>query len=554
MLDLLRKWQLGGGEGEKGMPDFIRDPEDDEDDDHDFSASSSRSNSPIDANRLPDSDEALLAMLSDEQRNIFLEAVGRSENGLTPQATRNSDRAKMLWDKIVADEHRRNRQAAAAQQQEGAGEGQGAAPPAPAPEETANLWWLASSQTIFQPHSDDFAAKLAALQAAQSNGSSPHPAGVGLAWNVVCLLLAYTYTLLHLDVPSFSSIIGSDNANLLSHSLRLMQRLVPFVLPTSTTSEETRLLLDSPSAATAYILARLGDADRSQRPSALMLELWTRSASLWARDKAVVVNDQAAASRSASRTTAALCDIWQLCEWGMENKGCLPPGIAKKTLQLAAHKVIFFAAQMARLRTTLARGAQSVSVEEQHVLGLDLESILPSRDGPSNLEDMSRANGEHQREGASVAAMMARRREPKTMGDEIVALRREVEALEDEERQRAAWTLMGGGEQAIDPVVAAPDVKQQTKVVRGPVIEVMEAAPSEGVPAVDGEGGEPHEMLRPSIAEVSDEKAGESAQPSPPVAAKKSFAAMRKSRQERSAPSRLVPSRPQTESEGEEDQ
>lgn len=550
VLDLLRKWQLGGDQTMSDLPQGDQEGSDDEDDD----ASIASSDTSIDVSQLPDNDEALLAMLTDEQRAIFLGAIDVSQGKQRSQgqAQAGSDRAKKLWDKIVEDEHRRNQRREAAEVED-------SSTPLHTRRKAANLWWLLQD-VARQPDSADFSGKVAALESAQ-NRPTTSTAGLGLAWNCACLLLAYTYTLLHLDIPSFTSLIEGDGGasyeHLASHSLRLLQRLAPFVLPMKTDSSESRLLIDSPSAASAYLLSKLGDTDRSQRPSALILELWTRAASLWISSKAVLVSDAARLPRS-SKTSVALGDIWTLCQWGIANKHLLPVGVSKKTLQMASHKLVFLAAQVGRLAQTPATGGEGgATVQQQLVLGKDLESLLPSRDGQSSIAALSSAHNSADEDQAVVRTR--RRREAETMADEILALRQEVMALEDEDRQQAAWRLMSGD---VTPSIATAEnrvnvSKEKSMRSQRPAIEVMEqdgdhegpaapAAPATDVPFAD-QGRDLHLQANAGTVEEAHSRASRgpaaasSTSPQPP--AKASFTGLRKARAERSATVRFTPSK-----------
>jgi hypothetical protein len=405
-------------------------------------------------------------MLNKEQRDTFLAAVGHEQpqkpaskimspaSADVPASLQSKERAKKLWEKIVQDEQRRTE-----------GDEQAAAG------SSAKLWWLRRVHAYQEGAGDDKTAQAApqarpfddqvkTLVAARQSKSAPPPAA-GVAWNCLALLTAYTYTLLHLDIPSFSSLLSeptSEDQELIVLSLDLLARLCPFlfalpVAPASgssssaqpTTSGDANLLLAGPSSVSAYLLSRLGDRDRSSKPGELLLELYTKTASLL--EEAHVTVDE---PDRASKAHRALADVWLLIDCAMTGSSVLsalvlPAAFGKNTkssqtkrnLLQASRKLIFYSATCASASRNSSHGTPLSSVE---ILGTSTQD--DSQGALSSMKSLSL-------EGKGSLRPHKSQREAKTLHEEMEMLRGEVQALEDEERWYAARRLegerLGGG-------------------------------------------------------------------------------------------------------------
>ncbi|PWN21921.1 hypothetical protein BCV69DRAFT_281827 [Microstroma glucosiphilum] len=422
---------------------------------------------------LPSSTAALLAMLDKEQRETFLAAVGHEKphqsttqdtspaNVDTVAPLQSKERAKKLWEKIVQDEQRRT-----ADDQAAAGGS------------SAQLWWLSKVRPDREaveedmtlgtaPHAPSFDVEVQTLLAVRQSKSAPPPAR-GLAWNCVSLLTAYTYILLHLDVPSFSSLLSratSGEYELIVLSFNLLARLCPFLFalpaaqaggPSSSTassaSSDANLLLSGPSSVSSYLLSRLGDRDRSSRPSQLLLELYTKAASLMEEDN-ITVNGL----ERASKAHGTFADIWLLMDCALAQPSILSalvlpvslgkvakPSQVKRSVQQASRKLIFYSATCASA-TNSGHGTLLSSTE---VLGKPVHS--GSKDALSSLTSLSL-------EGEGSLRPHKSQREAKTLHEEMEMLRGEVKALEEEERWYAARRLeverLGGGKEGANSIV-----------------------------------------------------------------------------------------------------
>lgn len=496
---------------------------------------------------LPSSITALLDMLSKEQQDTFLAAVGSEENralkdnvsspsnsmGAAPLQSK--ERAKKLWEKIVQDEQRRTE-----------GDAQAAASSSP------QLWWAEKVNADqpddrqklklrSTPRASAFDNEVKALVAARHSKSAPPPAA-GLIWNCLALLTAYTYILLHLDVPSFSSLLPEPTAEeheLIVLSLNLLATLCPFLfaLPTAQTadlssstassaSSDANLLLAGPSWVSAYLLSRLGDRDRSSKPSQLLLELYTKTANLLG-EAHVTYNEP----DRMSEAHGALADVWLLIDCALTQPSVLsalvlPASIgkvtkasqSKRSLQQGSRKLIFYSATCASVSNT-SHGTLLSSAE---VLGSPAH--IDPQDTLSSLTSLSL-------EGGDSVRPHKRQREAKTLQEEMEMLRGELKALEDEERWYAARRLEeersggGGGRGGGRSRISLADN------------ESTDAEPKDQ-PIGSGAGSPPtHVTQEPPVVAASPEVQSTN-QKSGSEAKAKSFAAKRLARQQREKESR----------------
>jgi len=203
-------------------------------------------------------------------------------------------------------------------------------------------------------------------------------------------------------------------------------------------------VLAGPSSISAYLLSRLGDKDRSSRPSHLLLELYSKAASLL-EEAHISVSE----SDRTSKAHGALADVWLLMDCAMTRSTVFPalvfpasigknnkPSQTRRNLQQASRKVIFYSATCA----TAGHGSHGTLLSSAKILGAPVHG--GSQDALSSLKSLSL-------EGQGSLRPHKSQREAKTLQEEMEMLRGEVQALEDEERWYAARRLeeerLGGG-------------------------------------------------------------------------------------------------------------
>ncbi|CAO1617491.1 unnamed protein product [Jaminaea pallidilutea] len=433
-LDLLRKWQLGGSEDsgidwQRVISGDSADTSDDEEVEHADGASGEGA-AAVSESDLPSDPQALLDLLDEEQKAVFLQAIDGQTSG-PQQSVATSEGARRLWEKIVADRRSSHRQGSHNRdQEEDLSESTNLERMADAPTDV-NLWWFDPSSKMAVD--DTFQIKVTALLKAQSQQGRPGavvPIGVG--WNCLAVFAVYTYVLLHLDLASLSQL--QAEAGLTPVALELFNRLLPFLFA-ETTSPQSSVLLQEASDVTAFLLAQLGEQDRSEQPGRLMLDLYRKACALWKQHAGLVHEDDSQSLPTTSAVTA-LSDMWRF--FVDQSKVKEVDRLRRHSLQRAAHKITFYAAHMARLeqdaRATL----------RQDFLGSDFvdHAALPEH-AASNLSTMS----EEARRDAGGAAMSLsghqRRRlgGATTLSGEMEALQKEVEGREDEQRYDAAWRM-----------------------------------------------------------------------------------------------------------------
>lgn len=523
VLDLLRKWQLGNQDEspasvEALMAHIADDDDDDEDTEEDthgylgeeeLSATRGAKMLP---HQLPSDPTELLALLSEEQRRVFLDATSKSDH----KGSR--ERASNLWARILSDEQMRtvtpkHRPPATSEETIERSEAVNAG----CASTHGNLWWTSSTATSpVKSRSEPFCSMVTALRSkievqqkvVQSPTAQP---ALGIAWNCLAVLVAYTYCLLHLDIPSFSSRDSTDLPD--EVAVALLEQLVPFLFADSSSGRDASLLLDSPSSVTSYILLQLGEERRTEQPTKLILELYSNSSKLFddvsKATRIAVVADTGTDSQGSTYIQSALEDIWAVLQAQLRSATL---SSRRRRLEMASRKLVFYAAKMMEF-------AQTGGLV-QHVLG----TVNPMpEDSSSHLANLSKITGSSSAKPS--IKILRNRLETTTIHDEMRILSSEIEALEDHERYRAAFKLecqRMGLDDGIQPQVGQDELANQKVLVTA--LEESDV----------GKETMSNPMQTPTVDQsslVSQSPASTATSPVEPP--KKSFASQRRARQDR---------------------
>ncbi|CAO1635580.1 unnamed protein product [Sympodiomycopsis kandeliae] len=245
LLDMIKKWHISqsNSNDDPGIDwNSLMQTEEDEDEDE--------SGSEIDADdqdlKLPSTEAELLGLLDEDQRRVFMEAVANQNQ---PQ------KAEQLWRKIARSGLKADQTTNEDSQSQGP-------------------WWASDKPESAQPPKldADFRAAVYTLCESRSTSCSISPA-FGVIWNLIAVLLSYTYILTHLDIPT----LHSEDEDI---SRQVFTQLVPFL-----TSSTSKILLSSPSEITMYIYTTLGDSHRSTNPTQLLVYLYDKAITLLSESK-----------------------------------------------------------------------------------------------------------------------------------------------------------------------------------------------------------------------------------------------------------------------------
>lgn len=414
VLDLLREWQFGG--------------DDIGSDEESFEKGNSGSDTeeaqlphgPLDMleEDLPADIDELLAMLSKEERDIFLDSVGDARSLNSPS------QALKLWQKILSDEARKRQQASNADAEKSHLSGQTSR----AQEPDAKLWWLRGSLNDSAPGKTQYKLGVTALASRRQEIEGRHHGAseLGLVWNCLAIFVAYTYILLHLDLRSLEDI--NDDISTRTLCCDLLLQLLPFLFA-GPSDADASLLLDSPGAVTAFTLVRLGEKHRSWRPSQLMSQLYGQVRLLLLPENGpecsvTILDDRTESVQGRLYVAlAALGDIWSFLEHSANGLR----GQRRRMMKMASHKLVFY-------------GAHLTKVARSGALWRDLlggtTSAKTRQEG--SLQELSNVAGSVRPHATS---FRARRlfKEAATLMDEMELLSAEIEASEEDERHHAAW-------------------------------------------------------------------------------------------------------------------
>lgn len=367
VMDMLRKWQLGGGGNIGEGLDWQgilggEDEAEEEDDEDDEGTSDQDPPDHLTEDDLPTDEAQLLALLDDDQRRIFLDAVKQEGTDDVRSGVHPSDRARQLWDKLHSSDN---------------------TPYAP------RLWWTdedSERRLTLQPA---FSSSVIALAARKRTPQSPWQ--VGISWNIIALLLAYVYTLVHLDIRSLCVSDDGDEEELVLARTTIASLCSFLTAPPG--SPESKTLLTNASEVTLYILDQLGEERRSESPSALVLFLYERVLELFSKSRIV------SSDADDDLITLALQDIHDLFH------------THPSADQATSRKIIFYAAHYQRGRHLFSSVVLGANGEK--------DSGLP----PTHSSSSSLTTGGH----------------TKTVHQEVKALQEEVDAAEAHQRFDAAF-------------------------------------------------------------------------------------------------------------------
>ncbi|CAO1637059.1 unnamed protein product [Parajaminaea phylloscopi] len=467
VLDLLRQWQLGGDDLDLNDATALE-----EDAGSEVSETLSERSIDARAEDLPSDVSDLLALLSPEQRQTFLDAVEA-----TPQASQGG-RAARLWEKVT--ESSKQRAAGSDPNVHANKQPRQAESAVTMPQPATKLWWTGARTctSALRQRRSGYVADVNALLGTQTDGNIDklRKQLPGVSWNCAAVLVAYVYILLHLDASELT--FAEEEPETLPIALALLQRLVPILFTTSGADKDAKVLLQSPSAVTAYILSNLGEQDRSPRPGQMVLALYREVYELLSdpRDTQRVIDLTEHCEHNFA--IDALGDVWALL--AKAGASCTASR-QRQQLKMAQRKLAFYGAHILRLQR--ARLLQAM-------LG-----VYPPRqdhDGPHS--PALSAGGQQWRNPALLPSESSN-----TLSTEMVRLEDEVNALEDEERQRAAWRLdcqrLGLDDTGNKPVARRPHIAAHEPDHEGrqasPASGRVGTGPEEEKPVVSAAGAAP---------------------------------------------------------------
>lgn len=434
VLDLLRRYQQeqdGDAAGEEmSMSTLMMQLQDEEEGEGD--EGSEDLDEAVNEVDLPSDQEALLALLSDEQRRAFEQMIGRR----TAQGGRDPSQ-------IAQAGHSATRTPAASAASRFLSQ--------LASEDKANIaktrrpWWMKDDleektddiSIPSQASQTDFSTQVKALSLRLQRAPSTSAAGPpSIFWNCVALLLCYTYTLLHLERHSLATMsfdTQESDPSQAGVAAKLLTRLCPLIVA-DPRSEDAKLLLSTPGDASSYLLQNLGEQDRSVQPASLLLELYKHIVRLF--DGRISHIRQVEEDGSDNKLQLALGDIAAFLE-SISRSNQLLDAVTlpmsseatsrsekRKVLTAAQRKLVFYAASMANLTALSSLIGTSAEADKTHLADLSAAVQSSTKDAePVQLRP------HHLKRSA------------RTIWEEIELLQGEGQALKDEERWQTAWRV-----------------------------------------------------------------------------------------------------------------